>query len=352
MSLYLVTGGGGFIGSNIVEELLKRGKKVRILDNFSTGKRENIKKLRDKIETFNVEDENLAANNEKSKLKGKNRGEEPGSEKVSNNKNNHLEVVEGDIRSYHIVREAVEGVDFILHQAALPSVPRSVKDPITSNEVNVVGTLNILNAAKEAKVKRIVYASSSSVYGDLEVLPKTEDMLPRPLSPYAVSKLAGEKYCQVFTNLYDLETVAFRYFNVFGPNQDPNSQYSAVIPKFINLIKQGKSPVIYGDGEQSRDFTYVKNVVDANLLACGDCRENLSGEVFNIAYGKRVTVNELVQRINQVLKTNVQPVYLDPRPGDVKHSLANIGKARQFLLYEPKIEFEQGLRYTIEFSAN
>ena len=244
MSLYLVTGGAGFIGSNIVEELLKRGEKVRILDNFSTGKRENIETL-----------QKIFDSNKKGNL--------------------HLEMVEGDIRSYHIVREAVDGVDFILHQAALPSVPRSVKDPITSNEVNVVGTLNILNAAKDAKVKRIIYASSSSVYGDLEVLPKTEDMLPKPLSPYAVSKLAAEKYCQVFTKLYGLETIIFRYFNVFSPRQDPTSQYSAVIPKFINIMKKGESPTIYGDGEQSRNFiyppvfwrAYVQNVVDANLQA-------------------------------------------------------------------------------------
>ncbi len=317
MSLYLVTGGAGFIGSNIVEELLRRGERVRILDNFSTGKRENIVQLQQK----------LAAES-----------------------NNHLqlELVEGDVRSYHIVREAVEGVDFILHQAALPSVPRSVKDPITSNEVNVVGTLNILNAAREARVRRIVYASSSSVYGDLDVLPKTEDMLPKPLSPYAVSKLAGEKYCQVFTRLYGLETVILRYFNVFGPRQDPNSQYSAVIPKFIQLIKNGESPVIYGDGSQSRDFTYVSNVVEANLLACEQGLEELSGEVFNIAFGKRVTINDLVEAINKALNTNVTPCYAEPRPGDVKHSLANIGKARQFLGYEPKIDFFEGLKKIID----
>ena len=308
MSFYLVTGGGGFIGSNIVEELLKRGHKVRVLDNFSTGKRENLLPFLDRIE-----------------------------------------LVEGDIRSYHIVRAAVEGVDFILHQAALPSVPRSINDPLTTNEVNVVGTLNILNAAKDVGVKRIVYASSSSIYGDLETMPKTEDMLPKPLSPYAVSKLAGEKYCQVFTRLYGLETVALRYFNVFGPRQDPNSQYSAVIPKFINMIQQGQSPTVFGDGEQSRDFTFVQNVVHANLLACEEGLENLSGEVFNIAFGKRVTINNLLDHINQILKTDVKPIYADPRPGDVKHSLANIGKARQFLGYEPEVDFEEGLRRTIEF---
>lgn len=308
MSFYLVTGGGGFIGSNIVEELLKRGEKVRVLDNFSTGKRDNLLPFQDQVE-----------------------------------------LVEGDIRSYHIVRAAVEGVDFILHQAALPSVPRSINDPLTTNEVNVVGTLNILNAAKDVGVKRIVYASSSSIYGDLETMPKTEDMLPKPLSPYAVSKLAGEKYCQVFTQLYGLETVALRYFNVFGPRQDPASQYSAVIPKFVKMVQQGKSPTVFGDGEQSRDFTFVQNVVHANMLACGEGLESLSGEVFNIAFGKRVTINALVEKINAILGTHVDPIYAEPRSGDVKHSLANIGKARQFLGYEPEIDFEEGLRRTIAF---
>ena len=328
MSLYLVTGGAGFIGSNIVEELLNRGEKVRILDNFSTGKRQNLEELL-----------RMPEQNQKPHIKD-DKNKKPGKQA----KEGKVEVVEGDIRSYHIVREAVDSVDYILHQAALPSVPRSVKDPITSNEVNVVGTLNILNAAKEAKVKRIVYASSSSVYGDLEVLPKTEDMLPKPLSPYAVSKLAAEKYCQVFTKLYGLETIIFRYFNVFGPRQDPTSQYSAVIPKFINIMKKGESPIIYGDGEQSRDFTYVKNVVDANLKACENGMAEFSGEVFNIAFGKRITLNELVRNLNKILKKDIKSNYADPRPGDVKHSLANIGKARQFLEYELRIDFEEGLK--------
>ena len=302
MSTYLITGGGGFIGSNIVEELVRRGDTVRVLDNFSTGKRENLSPFLDSIELF-----------------------------------------EGDIRSYHIVREAVQGVDFILHQAALPSVPRSIKDPLTTNEVNVVGTLNILNAAKDEGVKRIIYASSSSIYGDLETLPKTEDMLPKPLSPYAVSKLAGEKYCQVFTRLYGLETVALRYFLVFGPRQDPTSQYSAVIPKFIAAIRNGQPPTVYGDGEQSRDFTFVDNVVQANLLACESGLEELSGEIFNIACGKRITINNLIQSINRILGTDIKPVYTDPRPGDVRHSLANIGKAQQFLGYQAKVDFYEGL---------
>ncbi|HET55153.1 MAG TPA: SDR family oxidoreductase [Ignavibacteria bacterium] len=309
MALYLVTGGAGFIGSNIVEALVEKGEEVRVLDNFSTGRRDNLTSFMDKIELF-----------------------------------------EGDVRSYHIVHEAVNGVDYILHQAALPSVPRSVKDPVTTNEVNVNGTLNILNAAKDAGVKRVVFASSSSVYGDLDVLPKTEDMLPKPLSPYAVSKLAGEKYCQVFTQMYGLETVCLRYFNVFGPRQDPTSQYSAVIPKFITMIKNDKPPTIYGDGEQSRDFTFVENVVQANLLACGNCAEDLSGEVFNIACGKRVTVNKLVESVNEIMGTSVKPQYAEPRIGDVKHSLANIRRAQQILTYEPSCQFNEGIKLTIEFN--
>ena len=303
MPFYLVTGGAGFIGSNIVQELAGRGEKVRVLDNFSTGKRVNIIPFIDRIE-----------------------------------------LIEGDVRSYHIVREVVEGVDFILHQAALPSVPRSIDDPITTNEVNVTGTINILNAAKDAKVKRVIFASSSSIYGDLGILLKTEDMLPKPLSPYAVSKLAGEKYCQAFTRLYQLETVCLRYFNVFGPRQDPSSQYSAVIPKFIHAMKNGEAATIFDDGEQSRDFTYVDNVVLANLMACEEGLEEISGEVINIACGKRVTINQLVESINQILKINIAPVYAPQRAGDVRHSLANIGKAQQFLNYKVKVEFDEGLR--------
>jgi len=322
MSVYLVTGGAGFIGSNIVEELLRGGEQVRVLDNFSTGKRDNI------ADTL-------------SQAKA---GQGSSGHKIDD----LLTLVEGDIRSYHIVRNAVEGVDFILHQAALPSVPRSVKDPITTNEVNVMGTLNILNAALDAKVRRIVYASSSSIYGDLETLPKTEDMLPKPLSPYAVSKLAGEKYCQVFTRLYGLETVCLRYFNVFGPRQDPFSQYSAVIPKFIELMLENKVPTIYGDGTQSRDFTYVANVVQANLLACQADADEASGEVFNIAFGKRIDLNTLVDNINSLLQKSVRPKYAEVRQGDVKNSLANIGKAQQFLDYKPEVDFYKGLHKSIE----
>jgi len=301
---FLVTGGAGFIGSHIVEELLKRNYKVRVLDNFSTGKRENLKEFEKDIE-----------------------------------------LIEGDIRSYHIVEKAVKGVDIILHQAALPSVPRSIKDPITTNEVNVGGTLNILEAAKENHVKRIVFASSSSVYGDTPTLPKREDMVPNPLSPYAVSKLAGEKYCQVYSKVYGIETVILRYFNVFGPRQDPNSQYSAVIPKFIKAMKENKRPIIYGDGTQSRDFTYVANVVEANILAA--ISEVDSGIVMNCACGGQITLNELVVEINKLLNKNIEPIYDKPRAGDIKHSYADLELIINRLNFKPKFSFEDGLKFTI-----
>ncbi len=302
---FLVTGGAGFIGSNIVDELLKRNYEVKVLDNFSTGKRENLAEY-----------------------------------------GNNIELIEGDIRSYHIVKDAVAGVDVILHQAALPSVPRSINDPITSNEVNVTGTLNILEAARKNNVQKIVFASSSSVYGDNPKLPKDESMIPNPLSPYAVSKLSGEKYCSVFTRIYGLKTIALRYFNVFGPRQDPNSQYSAVIPKFIKAIMAGESPVIFGDGEQSRDFTFVRNVIEGNILAATtDCE---SGIAMNCACHGRITLNELVANINEILGKNVKPVYKEPRAGDIKHSFADIDLAGKNLHYKPLVEFKEGLKITIE----
>jgi UDP-glucose 4-epimerase len=304
--IYLITGGAGFIGSNLVKELLQRGENVRVLDNFATGKRENLAPFRD---------------------------------------HPNLEIFEGDIRSFHIVRDAVKEVDYVLHQGALPSVPRSVKDPITSNEVNILGTLNILEAAKEFGVKRVVFASSSSVYGNSETLPKVEAMPVSPMSPYAVTKYAAERYCQVFHDLYGLETVALRYFNVFGPNQDPTSQYSAVIPKFIKMIREGKRPVIYGDGTQSRDFTYVSNNVEANLLAC--TAPGIGGQVFNIACGQRYTLNQLVDTINTILGTHVEPLYDLERQGDVKHSLAGIDKAKTYLGFEVKTHFKEGLELLI-----
>ncbi len=303
---FLVTGGAGFIGSNLVEELLKRGNDVRVLDNFATGKRENLKDFEKDIE-----------------------------------------IIEGDIRSYHTVNQAVKGIDIILHQAALPSVPRSINDPITTNDVNVLGTLNVLDAAKEHKVKRIVFASSSSVYGDNPELPKHEVMMPNPLSPYAVSKLAGEKYCQVFGKLYGIETVILRYFNVFGPRQDPNSQYSAVIPKFIKLMMNDQAPTIYGDGTQSRDFTYVSNVVEGNILAA--TKEIETGLVLNCACHGQVTLNELVEQLSKLLNKNIKPIYGERKPGDIKHSFANIDLIREKLDFEPLVDFKEGLRRTVDY---
>lgn len=307
-STILVTGGAGFIGSNIVRELLENGNKVRVLDNFSTGKRDNLFPFKS---------------------------------------NPNFSLFEGDLRSFHIVRDAVKGCEFILHQGALPSVPRSVTDPITSNDVNILGTLNILEAAKEFGVKRVVYASSSSVYGNNPELPKHEEMPVQPLSPYAITKYASERYCQVFYHLYGLETVALRYFNVFGPNQDPTSQYSAVIPKFIKAIMNDESPVIYGDGLQSRDFTFVANNVQANILAC--LAPNAQGEAVNIACGERFTLIDLVNEINRILGKSVEPKFELDRAGDVKHSLASIDKAKRILSFEPTYSFVEGLEKTVEF---
>lgn len=305
MAQFLVTGGAGFIGSNIVRRLVVEGHKVRVLDNFSTGSRENLKGLK-------------------------------------------IELIEGDLTSYHMVQRAVKGVDYILHQGALPSVPRSVNDPIASVNVNVMGTLNVLTAAMEEGVKRVVYASSSSIYGDSPELPKHEEMLPAPRSPYAASKLAGEHLCQVFYRTYSLETVILRYFNVFGPYQNPYSQYAAVIPKFITAALAGYPVVIFGDGEQSRDFTFVDNVVEANLAAIAAPREAL-GEVFNIACGKSYSLLQVLRMLENVLKKRIERVFKDPQPGDVKHSRADISKARELLGYNPKIDFQEGLVKTIEW---
>ncbi|MDD5492206.1 MAG: SDR family oxidoreductase [bacterium] len=306
MSKFLVTGGAGFIGSNIIEVLLKKKHKVRILDNFSTGKMSNLDGFRSKIE-----------------------------------------VIKGDIRDVKTVNRAVKGVDYVLHQAALPSVARSVADPATSNKVNIEGTLNVLLAARDHKVKRLVYAASSSVYGDTPTLPKVETMASNPLSPYATTKLAGELYCRNFSKIFDLETVCLRYFNVFGPKQDPASFYSAVIPKFISSMLRGESPHINGDGRQSRDFTYIDNVVSANILAC--TAPKASGEVFNIACGKRYTVIELAEKIARILRMSLDLEFGPARPGDVKHSLADIRKARRILKYTVKVNFDEGLRRTIHW---
>jgi len=305
---FLVTGGAGFIGSNIVKILLGRGAKIRVLDNFSTGNRKNIAPFK---------------------------------------KNKNFELIEGDLRNYPTVRQVVNGIDFILHQGALPSVSRSIDDPVTTNNVNIQGTLNVLEAAKEFGVKRIIYASSSSIYGNNKTLPKTEDMPVNPLSPYALSKYVGERYCQLYYQIYGLETVCLRYFNVFGPNQNPNSRYSAAIPKFISLMKRNKSPIIYGDGLQSRDFTYVENIVEANILACES--DKAAGEVFNIACGKSYNLLEIIEILNKILDKNIEPEFFNPRPGEVKHSLALIKKAKIKLGYQPKIDFLMGLEKLVKF---
>lgn len=307
MSTFLITGGAGFIGSNIVKTLLGQGHKIRVLDNFATGKRSNVLPFMS---------------------------------------NPNFEMFEGDLRSFHIVRNAVKGVDYVLHQGALPSVPRSINDPITTNDVNILGTLNVLEASREFGVKRVVYASSSSVYGNSEIMPKQEDMPVAPLSPYALTKYAAERYCQVYTSLYKLETVCLRYFNVFGPNQDPTSQYSAVIPKFITDMMKGIQPVIYGDGTQSRDFTYVDNNVASNIMAC--TAPGVAGEVFNIACGERYTLLDLVEIINEILGTKIEPILSQERAGDVKHSLASIEKAGKGLNFKPLVNFREGLVKTVE----
>jgi len=307
--LYLVPGGAGFIGSNIVEVLVNRGLRVRVLDNFSSGRRGNLAGFGDRIEVF-----------------------------------------EGDIRDYWTVTNAMEGVDIVLHQAALPSVERSVDNPLTSNEVNINGTLNLLEAARRNKVRRFIYASSSSIYGNSSSVARREEMKPEPLSPYAITKLAGEEYCITYHRLYGLETVCLRYFNVFGPRQNPGSQYAAVIPKFIMQLSRGDAPVIYGDGGQSRDFTYVSNVVEANLLACES--EGVAGQIMNVACGTSFNLNQLAAMLNQIMGTNIKPKYAAPKPGDVRQSLAEITKAQQLLGYHPEVNFHQGLRLTVEHLVN
>jgi len=304
-SRFLITGGAGFIGSNLAHDLLRRGHHAAIFDNFSTGRRENLKEIE-----------------------------------------RDVEIITGDLRDFDVVSRAAIGRDFILHQGALPSVPRSVNDPVATNEVNVTGTLHVLLAARDAGVKRVVVASSSSVYGDTPVLPKVETMPVLPMSPYAVSKLAAEKYAAAFHRVYGLETVALRYFNVFGPRQDPTSQYSAVIPRFITAIQRGESPVIYGDGLQSRDFTFVANVVEANLLACQAA--SVAGEFFNVACGRRFTLLDVLQTISEVMGKPVIPRLEPARPGDVRHSLADVSKIRTAMDYEGNADFYQGLRLTVE----
>jgi nucleoside-diphosphate-sugar epimerase len=305
MARYLVTGGAGFIGSHLVEELLRRGESVRIADNFATGHRQNL----------------------------------PSS--------SSFDLVEGDVADPAVARRAVDGCDYVLHQAAIPSVPRSVAEPVATNRANVDGTLQVLIAARDAKVKRLVFAGSSSVYGNAAVLPKREDMRAGPLSPYALQKLIGEQYCQLFTRLYGLETVTTRYFNVFGPRQDPGSPYSGVISLFVKAVSEGKAPTIHGDGKQTRDFTYVADVVQGVLRCCE--APNVAGEVINVAAGGRVSLLDLVRALDVILQKKTQPIHGPDREGDVRDSQADIFKARQLLGFEPTVAFEDGLRRTVEW---
>jgi UDP-glucose 4-epimerase len=304
--LFLVTGGAGFIGSHIVEALVRRGDRVRVFDNLSTGKRANLAPLGDRVE-----------------------------------------LIEGDLVDPAAVRAAVAGVDCIFHEAALASVPRSVEAPLDTHAACVTGTVNLLDAARRNGVRRVVYAASSSAYGDQPTSSKRETDLPAPISPYGAAKLAAEIYCQSFAATFGLETVCLRYFNVFGPRQDPDSPYSAVIPLFITALLAGRRPVVYGDGGQSRDFTFVGNVVQGNLLAAD--APNVSGQVINVANGRQTSLLELLDMLNRLLSTNVQPIHEPPRVGDVRESLADITKARKLLKYEPAVEFEDGLRRSIDY---
>jgi nucleoside-diphosphate-sugar epimerase len=308
MALYLITGIGGFIGSSLARALLSRGEQVRGVDNFSTGKHENLADILSRIDFR-----------------------------------------ESDILDLDAMRSACAGADFVLHQAAIPSVPKSVLDPLASNRANIDGTVNVLVAARDAKVKRVVYAASSSAYGDTPTLPKHEAMKPDPISPYAVAKLASEHYMISFYRCYGLETVALRYFNIFGPHQDPTSPYSGVLAKFITLMLRGEQPAIYGDGEQSRDFTYIDNAVEANLLACTAPAAKAAGQVFNVATARRVTLNETFKLLQGLTSYTGQPRYEPERGGDIKHSLADISKAEAGLAYKPKVDFEEGLRRTVDW---
>ena len=303
MAAYLVTGGAGFIGSHLAEELLRRGERVRVADSLITGKRRNLEAI-------------------------------PAAE-----------FLEGDLADLEFARRAVAGMDYVLHQAAIPSVPRSVNDPITSNRANADATLNVLVAARDAGVKRLIFAGSSAEYGNTPVLPKREDMAPSPLSPYALQKVMGTQYCQMFTRLYGFETVVIRYFNVFGPRQDPSSPYSGVISVFATALGEGRRPTIYGDGEQTRDFTYVANVVDGVLRACA--APKAAGEVINVATNGRVSLNQLLDIMNRIVGTDLKAIYEDARPGDVKDSQADITKAHALLGYTPSVGLEDGLKQTL-----
>jgi nucleoside-diphosphate-sugar epimerase len=305
MAHYLVTGGAGFIGSHLSEELVRRGHRVGVADSLITGKRSNLDHVPD------------------------------------------VEFMQGDLADLDFARRAVDGCEFVLHQAAIPSVPRSVADPITSNRANVDATLNVLVAARDAGVRRLVFAGSSSAYGDTPTLPKHEEMPVNPLSPYALQKVVGEQYLQMFTRLYGLETVSIRYFNVFGPRQDPSSPYSGVISVFATAVLENRPPKIYGDGEQTRDFTYVANVVDGVLRACE--APGASGQIINVATGGRISLNQLFETMRALVGATVRPTYVEARAGDVRDSQADIRKAREILGYEPHVPFEEGLRHTVEW---
>jgi UDP-N-acetylglucosamine/UDP-N-acetyl-alpha-D-glucosaminouronate 4-epimerase len=306
MALYLVTGAAGFIGSALVHALIERGEQVRGIDNFETGRRENVAGVM-----------------------------------------SQFDLREADILDPEALASACKGVDYVLHQAALPSVPKSILEPARSNRVNVEGTVNVLIAARDAGVKRVVYAASSSAYGDTPTLPKREEMMSLPLSPYAVAKLTGEMYMRVFYSVYGLATVSLRYFNIFGPRQDPTSQYSAVLAKFITLMLRGERPTVYGDGEQSRDFNYIDNAVQANLLAATAPENDVAGQVFNIATGHRFDLNETFALLKPLTGYTGELEYAPERKGDIKHSLADITRAQEKLGYEPKVNFEEGLRRTV-----
>lgn len=306
MANYLVTGGAGFIGSHLAAELVRRGHRVRVLDNFSTGRRENLAEVAHRIE-----------------------------------------LVEGDLRKPADCRRACAGMEVVFHQGAIPSVPKSVENPVASHEANIDGTFHLLEAARAAGCRRVVYAASSSAYGDVPTLPKREDQRPLPLSPYGVQKLAGELYLRAYFECFGLETISLRYFNVFGPRQDPQSQYAAAIPAFVTAILAGRPPTIYGDGEQTRDFTYIDNVVHANCLAADAPRT--AGQVVNVACGESISLNRIVARINEHLGTNIRPIYAPMRAGDVRHSLADIGLAREVIGYRPQVSFDEGLRRAIDW---
>ena len=302
---YLITGGAGFIGSNIATRLVEMGEQVRVLDNFSSGFRKNLAALEDKIE-----------------------------------------IIDGDIRDYWTVAKAVDGIDYVLHQAALPSVPRSIANPLTSHMVNIDGTLHVLEASRLAGVKKMVMASSSSIYGESEELPKHEGLTPSPLSPYAITKLTCEYYLRVYTQLYQFPTVSLRYFNIFGPRQDPGGDYAAVIPKFIIALKEGKQPIVFGDGEQSRDFTYIDNCVQANILAATN--DSMTGNQYNVACGGQFTLNQLLDKLREIIGVDIKAKYTPERPGDILHSYASIKKIEQFG-YKSKVSFDEGLKRTVEF---